>query len=210
MPEPNPNSRLETFCDGVFAIAITLLVFGIRIPSSDTINTTNDLWLALFDLLPSIFAFLLSFCTIFITWVNHHATLKLVDKTSSLFIYANGFLLLTVVLIPFTTELLGEYILTDRAAPAVVLYTAVDVLLAFAWILLTQAVLKPKLLTRNDKATLVMRNNQKNGFFALATYTVCTILAFWFPLAVALIITVIWIGWLFVGIRIRREDSIAA
>jgi uncharacterized membrane protein len=60
----------------------------------------------------------------------------LVDKSSSSFIYANGFLLLIIVIIPFPTALLGQYLLTDYAAPAVVLYTAVDGLLVIGWILL--------------------------------------------------------------------------
>jgi len=205
MAESNINSRLEAFCDGVFAIALTLLIIEIKVPSSENINTTNDLWLSLKHLLPSIFAFLLSFTVVFITWVNHHAALKLVNKSSSSFIYANGFLLLTVVIIPFPTALLGEYLFTDHAAPAVVLYSAIDGLQAIGWILLSRAALKPNLLTKNEKSTLVMRGNHRNGYFALATYALCAIIAFWFPLAVALLLSVIWLGWLIYGINIKGE-----
>jgi uncharacterized membrane protein len=67
MAESNTNSRLEAFCDGVFGIALTLLIIEIRIPSSETINTGNDLWLAFQHLIPSVFAFLLSFIIIFIS-----------------------------------------------------------------------------------------------------------------------------------------------
>src|SRR6187549_113039 len=116
MSEPNPNSRLEAFCDGVFAIALTLLIIDIRIPSATKINNTADFWQALEHAAPSIFAFVLSFTIIFITWVNHHNALKLGNKSSARFIYANGFLLLGVVFMPFPTSLLGEYILTDHAA----------------------------------------------------------------------------------------------
>ena len=143
MAESNVNSRLEAFCDGVFAIAITLLIIEIKAPSRADINSTTELWLALKHLLPSIFAFLLSFVIIFITWGNHHATLKLVHKSSSSFLYANGFLLLTVVVMPFPTALVGEYLLTDHAAPAVVLYSAVNGLQALAWIFLSRAALSP-------------------------------------------------------------------
>ena len=48
-----PNSRLETFCDGVFAIALTLLVIDIKVPASDANGTTRELWLALKHLTPS-------------------------------------------------------------------------------------------------------------------------------------------------------------
>ena len=105
MSESNPNSRLEAFCDAVFAIALTLLIIDIKIPSSAKINSTGTFWLALKYILPSVLAFLLSFIIIFITWVNHHGSLKLLNKSSSSFIFANGFMLLTVVFIPFPTAL---------------------------------------------------------------------------------------------------------
>jgi len=97
MAESNPNSRLEAFCDGVFAIALTLLIIDIKIPSTEKINNTAEFWLALKHIAPSIFAFVLSFTIILITWVNHHNAVKLVHKTSNSFIYANGFLLLSAI-----------------------------------------------------------------------------------------------------------------
>ena len=106
MAETHDNARLEMFCDGVFAIALTLLIIDIKVPQGQ-IESTRDLWLALGHLWPSIFAFALSFAIIFITWVNHHRFFRLVSKPSGLFVYANGFLLLTVVVIPFPTALMG-------------------------------------------------------------------------------------------------------
>ena len=111
------NARLEAFCDAVFAIALTLLIIDVRIPATTAIATSGDLWRALGHLLPSVFAFVLSFGIILITWVNHHEMMKLVDKSSAPFIYANGVLLLSVVFVPFPTALLGENLLTPHAAP---------------------------------------------------------------------------------------------
>src|SRR5688572_25275504 len=147
-----PNARLEAFCDGVFAIALTLLVIEIRLHAPETIQTSAQLWDALWHMAPQIFAFILSFIVIFITWVNHHATLRLVDKSSAAFIYANGFMLLTVAFIPFPTALLGEFILTDHAAPAVVLYNAVLVLQALSWVLLGESALRGGLTSSDDSA----------------------------------------------------------
>lgn len=76
MTEPHPNTRLEAFCDGVFATALTLLIIDLKIPASEGIGTTRDLWFALGHLGPSIFAFVLSFVIILITWVNHHASIQ--------------------------------------------------------------------------------------------------------------------------------------
>ena len=55
MSETNPNSRLEAFCDGVFAIALTLLIIDIKIPPTEKINNTADFWLALRHIAPSIY-----------------------------------------------------------------------------------------------------------------------------------------------------------
>ena len=168
MPETNPNSRLEAFCDGVFAFALTLLIVDIKIPSTEKINTTADFWLALKHIAPSILTFILSFTIILITWVNHHNCLKLVNKSSTTFIYANGFLLLTVVVMPFPTSLLGEYILTDHAAPAVILYESTMALQALGWILIVNSALKNHL-AKNEKSTLQMEKRQF-GYFSFALY----------------------------------------
>ena len=204
MSETNPNSRLEAFCDGVFAIALTLLIIDIKIPSTEKINNTADFWLALKHIAPSILAFVLSFTIILITWVNHHSAVKLVAKSSASFIYANGFLLLTVVFIPFPTSLMGEYILTDHAAPAVILYNSTLALQAIGWILITGSVLKDQL-GKNEKSILAIRESGKFAYFAFALYSLCAIIAIWFPLAIAIITTITWIFWLTWGIRIKHE-----
>jgi hypothetical protein len=114
-------------------------------------------------LTPAVFAFLLSFTVIFITWVNHHAALRLVHKSSVSFIYANGFLLHGVVFIPFPTSLLGAFLLTDHAAPAVVLYNAVLVQQAIAWILLSRAALTDRLASGEGGMRPVERDVVRGG-----------------------------------------------
>jgi uncharacterized membrane protein len=206
VPEANPNSRLETFCDGVFAIALTLLILNIAIPSTMTISSNTELWLALKKIIPSIFAFLLSFIVIFITWVNHHASLKLVNKSSPSFIYANGLLLLTVVLMPFPTALLGEYLLTDYSSPAIILYNAVTTFQALAWVLLTGAALRHKL-TKSDQSTRAMRRNNRAGYAAIVVYLIGTIAAYWLPHTIVALTAVLWIFWLIYGINIKDEQT---
>ena len=200
MADPHPNARLEAFCDGVFAIALTLLIIDIKIPASEGIGTTRELWLALRHLGPSIFAFVLSFAIILITWVNHHALFKLVNKSSASFIYANGFLLLTVVFMPFPTALVGEYLLTDHAAPAVVVYNSVTTIQAVAWILVSGAALRSRL-TKDEKCTLLLRDIRRNGYFAFVVYALLALIALWFPLAIAIVTTMLWAYWLTFGLR---------
>jgi uncharacterized membrane protein len=188
----------------VFAIALTLLIIDIKVPSSESIHSTADLWLALKYIAPSIYAFLLSFTIIFIAWVNHHNGLKLIHRSSASFIYANGFLLVTVVVMPFPTALMGTYLLTDHSAPAVILYNVVLAFQAIGWILSTGAAMKNNL-GKNEKSTLAIREQHKYGYFAFTAYSLCAITAFWFPLAIAIITTITWIFWLIMGINLKEE-----
>lgn len=203
MTATHANARLEAFCDGVFAIAITLLILDVRLSPAESVTTTSSLWRALSHLAPSGFAFLLSFVVILITWVNHHAVMKLVNGTSARFIYANGFMLLTVVIIPFSAGLLGEFLLTDHAGPAVVIYDAVLALQAVAWILVSGAALVGRL-TADERSAVTMRENFRNGYVAFVLYATLAVAAVWFPKAVAIVTTVTWIFWLALGLRMRH------
>jgi uncharacterized membrane protein len=204
MTETTSNSRVEAFCDGVFAIALTLLVIDIKIPADAAINTTVDFWIVLKHILPSVFAFLLSFIIILITWVNHHNQLKLIVKSNAAFLYANGFMLLTVVIIPFPTSLLGEHLFTDHASPAVVLYNLVLVLQALSWIVLTNTAIKYQL-SKNSKDISLIRRNKQYGYFAFVLYLILMILSFWFPLTVAYVTAFTWVFWLIVGIKMKTS-----
>jgi uncharacterized membrane protein len=200
------NARLEAFCDGVFAIAATLLVIEIRSPSPAEIESTSDLWSALLHLIPALLAFVLSFVVILITWVNHHAVLKLIDKSSTSFVYANGFLLFTVAIVPFPTSLLGEYVVTDHAAPAVALYAAVLALQGAAWVLVCSTVSAGGL-AKHHGAEATIRANGRYGYGAFALYSVLAALALLFAKVVAAIIAATWIFWLVLGIRMKGNEG---
>jgi uncharacterized membrane protein len=204
MAEHNPNARLEFFCDGVFAIALTLLIIDVKIPPAVVIMSDTDFWLALTHTAPSIMAFVLSFIVIFITWVNHYSTMLLVNKTSGPFICANGLLLFSVVAIPFPTALLGDHLFTGHAAPAVILYNVVLALQAIGWIFLTETAIKGRL-TKNAVSASAMRVNKRNGYFAVTLYSTLAVLAYWIPGTVAAITILTWLFWLWVGIYVMGK-----
>ena len=122
------------------------------------------------------------------------------NQSSAAFIYANGFLLLTVVFMPFPTALVGEYLLTDHVAPAVVIYNAVTAVQAVGWILVSGAALRGGL-SKDEKSTLVIRHNHRNGYFALVVYSLLALIALWFPLSIVLVTTMLWSYWLAFGLR---------
>src|SRR6266536_5037577 len=105
-------TRVEAFSDGVFAIAITLLILEIRVPHVD-----HGLWAGLVALWPSYVAFLMSFAVILIMWVNHHELLRMVGGVTYPFLFTNGLLLLTVTFVPFPTAVLAAYWARRRPRP---------------------------------------------------------------------------------------------
>ncbi len=98
------TSRLEAFSDGVFAVAITLLVLEINIPAGE------NLWHQLKEQWPSFASFFVSFWVIGIIWVNHHGLLDHLKRTDRPVLYLNLLVLMTVVFIPFSTALMAEHL----------------------------------------------------------------------------------------------------
>lgn len=135
------NARIEAFSDGVFAIAITLLILEIKVPPYASIQSVGDLWKGLYQLWPSYFAFVLSFGIILVSWVNHHYLFNTLGKSSRTFLYANGFLLLTITFMPFPTALLAQYIGTEYAKPAIAFYCFGGVVNSIGWMLLLHSVI---------------------------------------------------------------------
>ena len=100
------KSRLEAFSDGVFAIAITLLVLEIVVPH---IEEHGDLGQALLDLWPSYLAYATSFLTIGIMWINHHTVFRQLGEVDHRFLFINLGLLMCISFVPFPTTLLADY-----------------------------------------------------------------------------------------------------
>jgi uncharacterized membrane protein len=85
--------RIEGFSDGVFAIAVTLLVLDLHFPEENSIQNGNDLLVFLKNQWPAFLAFILSFFSIFIMWVNHHKIFKQIYSQNSAIMFANGLIL---------------------------------------------------------------------------------------------------------------------
>ncbi|MFF9814980.1 TMEM175 family protein [Streptomyces sp. NPDC014006] len=131
------TARLEAFSDGVFAIAITLLVLDLRVPEPDALHG-ESLAHALAHQWPSYFAYLVSFLVIGIIWINHHAVCGLARRVDRRTLFANLFLLLAVSVIPFPTRLLATYLTASGsdAHTAAAIYAATMVVMGIAFSLL--------------------------------------------------------------------------
>ncbi len=103
------TGRLESFSDGVFAVAITLLVFNLQMPHLPTgAISVPALGSALFAQWPSYLTFITSFATILIMWASHHGIFRMVYRANTPFLFANGLLLLLVTVVPFPTSLVAQ------------------------------------------------------------------------------------------------------
>ncbi|MGI8914042.1 MAG: TMEM175 family protein [Chloroflexota bacterium] len=126
------TGRIEAFSDGLFAIAITLLVLDLHVPLVG--STTGDTLLPLLlKQWPAYIAFLLSFVTILIMWVNHHALFHYIHHTDHIFLMLNGLLLLGITVVPFPTAILAQYIGRPDQHVAAVVYSATYAIIALTF-----------------------------------------------------------------------------
>jgi len=105
------TARLEAFSDGVFAIAITLLILVLIETLHSEID--NGLGRLLLENWESFVAFIIGFLTILICWSNHHMVVRHIKKVDSGLTWVNGFVLLVVTFTPFPTAVLAKYFSTD-------------------------------------------------------------------------------------------------
>ena len=118
---------MEAFSDGVFAIAATLLVLEFSV---DTGRNADPLGDQLLHLWPSYLAYLTSFITIGIIWMNHHHAVSMMGRTDRTFLFINNLLLMTVAFLPFPTKLVAQFLQSDGEKAAALAYAATFVLMA--------------------------------------------------------------------------------
>ncbi|MBI1795449.1 MAG: DUF1211 domain-containing protein [Candidatus Eisenbacteria bacterium] len=126
------TQRLEAFSDGVFAIAITLLVLEFKVPR----DAAARLGRALLADWPSYLGFLTSFATIGIMWINHHRIFGLVQRVDHMLLILNGLLLLGVTFTPYPTAVLASYLGHPGEKVAAAFYSGTFVCIAIAFNLL--------------------------------------------------------------------------
>jgi len=196
MTNEKETTRVEAFSDGVFAIAITLLILEIKVPKMDVHMTNSQLFTSLMNLWPSYFAFLLSFTAVLIMWINHHGFFKYVKTINSKFLYSNGFLLLMVTFIPFPTAVLAEHINSPAANVSAAFYCGAMVLVSIAYNVLWFTTAYKRALVKDeisDALILKIRNAYWFGFFV---YLLSFIISFFYAMAGILICISLWIFWI--------------
>ena len=197
--EEKETGRIEAFSDGVFAIAITLLVLELKVPHLPEGAPAGALAAALVRQWPSYVALVTSFFTILIMWANHHAIFSLVRKVDAPFLYANGLLLLVVTVVPFPTALLAEYFEKPGASVAAAAYGGTFVVAGVAYNLLWRTAIAGRRLLRAGASEEKIQAMTRSYRLGVPLYLAATAGAF-----VSVYITVgicvgLWVLWIFSG-----------
>jgi uncharacterized membrane protein len=147
------TSRLESFSDGVFGFAITLLVLDIHVP---TVSKGQNLLNLLMADWATYLSFLIGFFTILICWINHHYMFDHIYKNNSKLLLLNGFKLLVVTFTPFATALLSKYINTPQQSTAVGVYAFNFALMGTAMFFIWLYAVRTDLMKHESEALLKM------------------------------------------------------
>ena len=176
----NDTGRIEAFSDGVFAIAITLLVIEIGVPHLDDEPAGTTLFGALIEQWPSYLGYAISFLQIGVIWANHHNRFRFIARSDHLLLFLNILFLMSVAFIPFPTALLAEYLQgsdAERTMAGAVYAGTLAVTAIFFTLLWLYAAAGYRLVDRNlDRALL--RAMTRRYVFGMVAYLVAFALAF--------------------------------
>ncbi len=186
-----PTGRAEAFSDGVFAIAITLLVLSLRLPGRGTL--TSQLLAAW----PQYFAYVVSFLTIGIMWMNHHTMLAHVERVDRPLLVLNLLLLMGIVAIPFPTVLVADNLTHPGATAAVVTYGLVMIAISFGFAGLWIYVATHSAALGTALPPEALRRSIPGFTGGLVAYVVATLIAFFSALAALIIFGLLAVYYLF-------------
>ncbi|MBV9669566.1 MAG: DUF1211 domain-containing protein, partial [Acidobacteriales bacterium] len=176
--------RIEAFSDGVYAIAITLLILEIKIPS----RGAGPLGTLLLRQWPQFFAYVLSFAFIGIMWINHHRLFGHIRKADNGLMLYNLLLLFGVCAVPFPTALLAQFLETPDRKVAALIFNGTYVVIAVFFNALWHHALRRGLLDRetHDQAEGITRQYA----YGPVMYVVVAVIG-WFSVAASLVLQVV-------------------
>jgi uncharacterized membrane protein len=172
----NETNRIEAFTDGVFAIAITLLILEIKVPR-DLAPSSTLAW-ALAHQWPSYLAFVTSFFTILIMWVNHHRLFTHIAHCDDRLLFYNGLLLFGIAFVPFPTALVAEYLGHAGQTTAASVYNVTLIAIAICFNLLWRCASRHGRLLHHDHDRDAVRHITESYRYGPLWYVVALALAF--------------------------------
>jgi uncharacterized membrane protein len=168
------KARVEAFSDGVIAVAITLLALDLKVPLP---VGPHSLAHKLAQQWPNYAAYVISFVTIGIIWINHHAMFRRLVSVDHTILMLNLVLLLTIGVLPFSTALMAEYLTASSGANlAAAVYGASFLVMSSAFVVLQRHVLLVKTgLLRDDITAPVRRAILRRNYTGVLPYLLATV-----------------------------------
>jgi uncharacterized membrane protein len=173
----NDTGRIETFSDGVFAIAMTLLIIEIGVPHVED-NGGTTLFGALVAQWPSYLGYAISFLQIGIIWANHHNRFSFIERSDHILLFLNTLFLMCVAFIPFPTALLAEYIQTNEQTTAGAIYNGTLAVTAIFFTLLWLYAATNHRLVRRDLDAALLQAMTRRYMIGMFLYIFAFALAF--------------------------------
>ncbi|MEO8110040.1 MAG: TMEM175 family protein [Ginsengibacter sp.] len=188
--------RTETFSDGVFCIAVTLLSLDVFVEANKD-ETNEGLLSSIVGQWPIYLAYVTSFINILLAWMGHHELFKKFRNTNGSLMITNGILLMLVALVPFPTKTLGLFLLTGALKTAVIFYTGYFVLISIAFKLLWHVASRNKNLLVHGITDTQIRETTKSENIGLICNTAIMLTAFLNPWAALALSFGMWMYWIF-------------
>ena len=183
-PAPGPlteSTRVEAFSDGVFAIAITLLVLDLKGPVS-----SGKVFHELLVQWPAYVAYLASFGYIGVIWVNHHYLFTRIARVNGALVWRNLALLLVASVLPFPTAVVAsafQYRDFADERTAIVFYALVAGAAAATWLVLFHFLSRAPYLLDDQAHTAFFAAERRRAVLGIALYALSAVVAVWFPAA---------------------------
>jgi uncharacterized membrane protein len=194
-------SRLEAFSDGVFAVAITLLIFNLKVPDI----ATGHLGRALGHQWPSYLAYLISFLSIGICWVNHHSILDRVAMADRELLFINLAVLFGIVTIPFTTSLAAIWYKQGNDAKwAIGIYCANWIYVSSTYMLLIHHLMGHAHLSSNATG-VTLQSLWRKGAYGFSAYVAATVISVFLPILAFLVCLALAVYYVF---GVENEESL--
>ena len=187
--------RIETFSDGVFCIAVTLLSIEIGVEIHGEV-TNAGLQHALLAKWPICLAYVISFVNVLLAWIGHHGLFKMFRQSDNSIMITNGMLLMLVALVPFPTKTLGLFLQSGALKTAVIFYTGYFVLISLAFRLLWYAASRKKDLLVHDITEKQIKQSTRNENIGLICNSIILGVAFINPWAALALSFAMWVYWL--------------
>jgi len=204
--ERDETARLQAFSDGIFAVALTLLVFELRVPDPGG----PPLLAQLVGLWPKALSFALSFATVLIMWANHHGLFRAVRRVDAHLLFTNGLLLMLVTFVPFPTAVLGDHLTGATAQDAKVaasFYALTYVAINVAWALMWHSIAHQRARVAPALSDGDARRMHRSLLVGFVSYLAAVALAWWSAMASVVLCMLLAVFWTVEAFRHHPEAA---